>query len=106
MSDERDIRSLHSKFDSFQNRINEQHAKTQRDLGALTAGIDSLGNYIKAVSINTKDNREELDEHKEDMDAHGLGASRKSVSAIIPWMALVVSVGGFVLLIFRLAKAG
>lgn len=51
----------------------------------------NLKNYISAVSSNVKSVSKDLAEHKEKVDAHGLGEGRRATDSIAKWGSLVLA---------------
>lgn len=54
-----------------------------RVLGKLEAGQDNLLSYVKAVSDNQKGTARDLETHKDQLWAHGIGAASTAVGALI-----------------------
>ena len=65
-----------------------------RFYGRVEQKLDGLEDHIKSVSENAKDTRQKLDDHKESMDAHGLGAAKRGEGGIISWLALLIAAIG------------
>lgn len=53
----------------------------------------NLEKYIAAVSVNTKEVRAALEEHKADAGAHGIKAARGALKDAVGWLGLVVACG-------------
>lgn len=67
------------------------------------ANQDNLKDYIAAVSVNVKEARKEakadvekiqtdINEHKVDLDAHGVGATNRSGNMTIAWVGIGLAV--------------
>lgn len=74
------------------------------DVAATRADTRNLKEYVQAVSGNVKEVRDDLSEHKEDVEAHGLKAARGSLGAIVSWLSLVVAAGALVVEFLRSPK--
>ncbi len=51
----------------------------QKDMGKVLNGQDNLQDHIKSVSEKANRIREELNDHKESGDAHGIGSTVKTL---------------------------
>ena len=114
MGDDRDFKIVIKKLDTLQNSIDgvkkdnaEKHAANQREFGELKQQTTNLHQYVGAVSKNTHEVADDLADHAQRTEtAHGIGASRSAVKDMVPWFALIVSVAVFLLLVFKVVKAG
>lgn len=80
-----------ARYNDLREDMREQGRKIDgvADICSRTAAnVDRLGDYIKAVSENTKENRVELQGHKEDLDAHGRKAESRSSKAMLAWLGI------------------
>lgn len=53
----------------------------------------NMKDYIGGVSFKVSKVADELTDHKESTDAHGLGSNRNSSSVIASWLGLIVAFG-------------
>ncbi len=52
----------------------------------------NLTGYIGGVSANVKEIRSDLQDHKESVDAHGLGAATRQGGNVVAWTGLIVAI--------------
>lgn len=78
-----------SRYSDIKSDLNSLGGKIDKlaDIAARTdAKQDSLKEYITAVSANNKETRKELADHKEDLDAHGAGATQRASKSTVGWL--------------------
>ena len=88
-------------FHSFCSEVREfrkesQEARRQDSIfqGRVDAKLEGLEEHIKSVSENSKATQQKLDDHKESMDAHGLGSAKRGESGVLSWVALALAAVG------------
>lgn len=72
--------------------ISKTHVDISNTLGKLEQGQESLNQYIGAVSSNTKEVKQALDSHKDDIDAHGVKTLRRVFAGIATCITVVVAI--------------
>lgn len=65
--------------------------KIAEDVAATRADTRNLKEYIQAVSTNVKEVRVDLQEHKENTEAHGMNVAVRSTGNIVSWLGLGVA---------------
>jgi len=70
-------------------------------LGKLVEGQDNMADHITAVSHKADEIRESLNDHKDSADAHGMVAERRNSAATAIWVAIVISLLGAAVNIFK-----
>lgn len=72
-------------------RILDKLDSISGQLARTEANTENLKEYIRAVSGNVKEVREDLQEHKEDHEAHGAKAANKQSSGLIALIGLGIA---------------
>lgn len=68
---------------------------TKEALGRIEANQGSQLAYIQAVSAGAKKIAEDLGDHLRSDDAHGAGGERRAHSNAVAWLAMALTILGF-----------
>jgi hypothetical protein len=79
----------------------EKFNKIFLSLGRIEGKQDQMREHIVAVSAKAGDIRRELDKHKEDDEAHGLGGERRGTGSVLGYISLAIAIGGLLFSVFR-----
>ena len=69
----------------------EKLDRIAEDCAMTRANIMNLKEYVVSVSTSLQGVRQDLQNHKENTDAHGRRASEQTQSIIVAWLAVVVA---------------
>lgn len=79
---------------SGEDRILNKLDRIAEDGAATRADVKNLYSYVQAVSSNQKKTEEKLDEHREDIDAHGGKAVGKRDHSLLQLVTLGLALIG------------
>lgn len=85
MADEQRLNRIEEKLDSVVKESSELRGEIRQFMSNSTS-------YIGAVSANTSKVKVSLDEHKEDMNAHGMGVKKEIDGKFLGWVAIGATV--------------
>lgn len=74
---------------------------TSNKLGKVLQGQENMAEHLSAVSHKADAIRESLNIHKDSTDAHGMISERRNSAATAIWVAIIISVLGAAVNIFK-----
>lgn len=74
--------------------------------GLVSEYMKNTSEHLNAVSNKANDIRDDINDHKENKNAHGAEILRESKKDYLGLISLIISVGGFILVLWKTARAG